>query len=210
MQSRWCRPCPRHWHDANIGPPAAALARGQERSSRWLTRLGGHLTTSSSVSTYRLVSSSSDHSIRASKIFPTPSFLMSRARVDVAALDPRAHATEMTSHYHQRTTVTKIKTCGLSELQVDSSPEPLQPQPIVPLRVRLTRLSDLGQFCMTHTCSTLQASSPSEDGPLVTYSTLPPTPILSFYHLLHRTQSGTDYHENNLVSTHLHFLFGIT
>ena len=130
------------------------------------------------LSTYRLVSSSSDHSFRAG-ISDTkfPHVPWSRRRRHVAALGPRAQATEMTSHSHQRTTVTNIETCGLSEHQLDSSPEPLQPQCIVPLRVRLTRLSD--PVPILQDSRVFHASSPSEDGPLLTYSFLPPTSIPS-------------------------------
>ena len=148
-----------------------------------------------------LVSSSSYHSIPAS--IPTPCSLMSRGRVDVAALVPRAQATEMTSHSHQPTTVTKIETCGLSEHQLDSSPEPL----IVPLRVRLTRLSDPVPLLQRRTrvpCFKLQVRVKTDHLLHIHSCRQPQYPRLR--HLLHRTQSGTDYHKNNLMSTHLHFL----
>ncbi|KAI0271840.1 hypothetical protein BGY98DRAFT_1100202 [Russula aff. rugulosa BPL654] len=127
--SEWCSHKAIHFTrrdmmSADIGPTAAALDISQQ--PEMVPKPSSPL-----LSTYRLVSSSSDHSIPAS--IPTPSSLMSRGRVDVAALGPRAQATEMTSHSHQPTTVTKIETCGLSEHRLDSSPEPLQPQPIVPV-----------------------------------------------------------------------------
>ena len=66
---------------------------------------------------------------------------------------------------------------SLSGNQVDSSPEPLHPQPTIPLRVPLMRLSD--PVPILQDSRVFHASSPSDDGPLLTYSSLPPTPIPS-------------------------------
>ena len=58
----------------------------------------------------------------------------------------------------------------------DSSPEPIHHQP-VPIRASLTRLSDPPPVLQNSRI--FRAPSPSEDGPLFTYSSLPPTPITS-------------------------------
>jgi len=58
----------------------------------------------------------------------------------------------------------------------DSSPEPIHRQP-VPIRAPLTRLSDPPPVLQDSRL--FRALSPSEDGPLFTYSSLPPTPITS-------------------------------
>jgi hypothetical protein len=58
----------------------------------------------------------------------------------------------------------------------DSSPEPIHRQPI-PIRAPLTRLSDPPPVLQDS--GIFRGPSPSEDGPLFTYSSLPPTPITS-------------------------------
>ena len=123
---------------------------------------------------YHPVSSSSGHSIRAS-ISDTkfPHVRRSRPR--------RRHRSSSTSNGNDisfSSTHDSDEDLNLrhSEHQSDSSPEPLHPQPI-PLRVPLMRSSDpppiLQNSRVFHTLS------PSEDGPLLTYSSLPPTPIAS-------------------------------
>jgi len=61
-----------------------------------------------------------------------------------------------------------------SEHQADSSPEPANRQPI-PVRAPLARLS--APPSVLHDSHMFRAPSPCEDGPLFTYSSLPPTPI---------------------------------
>jgi hypothetical protein len=125
-------------------------------------------------SMYHPVSSSSGHSIRASiSDAKFPHVRRSRPR--------RRHRSSSTSNGNDisfSSTHDSDEDLNLrhSEHQSDSSPEPLHPQPI-PLRVPLMRLSDpppiLQNSRVFHTLS------PSEDGPLLTYSSLPPTPIAS-------------------------------
>ncbi|KAI0283635.1 hypothetical protein BGY98DRAFT_683716 [Russula aff. rugulosa BPL654] len=102
---------------------------------------------------------------------------MLRVHGDVAALGLRAQATEMTFHSHQRTTVMKIQTCGSqstnSTLRQSHSSHNLK----LPLRNPLMRLSD--PVPILRDSRVFHASSPSEDGPLLTHSSLPPTPIPS-------------------------------
>lgn len=64
-----------------------------------------------------------------------------------------------------------------SEHQADASPELAQPQP-VPLRAPIRRLSDPPAI-LQDSHRMFRPSSPSEDGPLFAYSSLPPTPIAS-------------------------------
>jgi hypothetical protein len=128
------------------------------------------------LSTYRLISSSPGYSTVFALVFPISSSLMSRVRGDVVALGLRAQATEVTS-------LSSIHDCDedpnlrLLEHQLYSLPEPLQPQPMLPLRVPLMRLSD--PVPILQDSRVFHASSPSDDGPLLTYSSLPPTPIPS-------------------------------
>jgi hypothetical protein len=127
------------------------------------------------LSTYRPLSSSSGHSIRAS-ISDTkfPHVPRSRRR-----RRPRSSSTSNGNDISLSSTHDSDEDTNLrpSEHQVDSSPEPLRPQPIVPLRVPLMRLSDPAPILQDS--RVFHASSPSEDGPLLTYSSLPPTPIPS-------------------------------
>ena len=92
------------------------------------------------LSTYLLVSSSSDHSIRAS-ISDTkfPHVLWSRRR-----RRPRSSSTSNGNDISLSSTHHTDEDRNLRPFRtpLDSSPELLQPQPILPLRVRLTRLSD--------------------------------------------------------------------
>jgi hypothetical protein len=127
------------------------------------------------LSTYRPVSSSSGHSIRAS-ISDTkfPHVPRSRRR-----RRPRSSSTSngndiSLSSTHDSDEETNLR---LSEHPVDSSPEPLRSHPIIPLRVPLMRLSD--PVPILQDSRVFHASSPSEDGQLLTYSSLPPTPIPS-------------------------------
>lgn len=65
-----------------------------------------------------------------------------------------------------------------SEHQADSSPEPAHPHPQPNLiRAPLARLS--APPAVLHDSHMFRAPSPCEDGPLFTYSSLPPTPISS-------------------------------
>ena len=127
------------------------------------------------LSTYRAVSSSSGHSIRAG-ISDTkfPHVPRSRRR-----RRPRSSSTSNGNDISLSSTHDSDEdpNLQLSGHQFDSSPEPLQPQPIVPLRVPLMRLSD--PVPILQDSRVFHASSPSEDGPLLTYSSLPPTPIPS-------------------------------
>jgi hypothetical protein len=63
-----------------------------------------------------------------------------------------------------------------SEHRADSSPEPAHSQPI-PIRAPLARLS--APPSVLHDSHMFRAPSPCDDGPLFTYSSLPPTPITS-------------------------------
>jgi hypothetical protein len=124
---------------------------------------------------YRPVSSSSGHSIRAS-ISDTkfPHVPRSRRR-------RRPRSSTSTSNGNDislSSTLDSDEDPNLrhSEHQVNSSPEPLQPKPI-PLRVPLMRLSD--PVTILQDSRLFRAPSPSEDGPPLTYSSLPPTPIPS-------------------------------
>jgi hypothetical protein len=127
------------------------------------------------LSTYRLVSSSSGHSIRAG-ISDTkfPHVTRSRRR-----RRPRSSSTSNGNDISLSSTHDSDEdpNLRLSEHQLDSSPEPLQPQPMLPLRVPLMRLSD--PVPILQDSRVFHASSPSDDGPLLTYSSLPPTPIPS-------------------------------
>ena len=127
------------------------------------------------LSTYRLVSSSSGHSIRAG-ISDTkfPHVTRSRRR-----RRPRSSSTSNGNDISLSSTHDSDEDLNLrlSEHQIDSSPEPLQPQPMLPLRVPLMRLSD--PVPILQDSRVFHASSPSDDGPLLTYSSLPPTPIPS-------------------------------
>ena len=125
-------------------------------------------------SMYHPASSSSAHSIRAS-ISDTkfPHVPRSRRR--------RRHRSSSTSNGNGisfSSTHDSDEDLNLphSEHRVDSSPEPLLPQP-VPLRVPLMRLSDPAPILQDS--HAFHGLSPSEDGPLLTYSSLPPTPIAS-------------------------------
>lgn len=131
--------------------------------------------TSPRLSTYRLVSSSSGHSIRAG-ISDTKFTLVPRSR---RRRRPRSSSTSNRNDISFSSTHDSDEdpNLPLSEHQVDSSPEPLQPQPILPLRVPLMRLSDPAPILRDS--RTFHASSLSDDGPLLTYSSLPPTPIPS-------------------------------
>jgi hypothetical protein len=127
------------------------------------------------LSTYRLVSSSSGHSIRAGisdTKFPHVTSSRRRRR-------PRSSSTSNGNDISLSSTHDSDEdpNLRLSEHQLDSSPEPLQPQPMLPLRVPLMRLSD--PVPILQDSRVFHASSPSDDGPLLTYSSLPPTPIPS-------------------------------
>lgn len=63
-----------------------------------------------------------------------------------------------------------------SEHRAGSSPEPAHSQPI-PIRAPLARLS--APPSVLHDSHMFRAPSPCDDGPLFTYSSLPPTPITS-------------------------------
>ena len=120
---------------------------------------------------YHPVSASSAHSIRAS--ISDTKFPRSRAR--------RRHRSSSTSNGNDisfSSTHDSDDDMNLrhSEHRAESSPEPLLSQPI-PLRVPLMRLSD--PVPVLQDSRGFHASSPSEDGPLFTYSSLPPTPIAS-------------------------------
>jgi hypothetical protein len=148
------------------------------------------------LSTYRLVSSSPGHSTVFALVFPIPSSLMSRVRGDVATNGLRAQATEMTSHSHQRTTVTKTQTCGSqstsSTLRQSHSSRNFK----LPLRNPLMRLGDPVPI--------LQDSR-------VFHAPPPSTSNAERYRLLQKQiTTKTDYYKNNPMSTHLHFIFGIT
>ncbi|KAF8499828.1 eukaryotic membrane protein family-domain-containing protein [Russula emetica] len=127
------------------------------------------------LSTYRPVSSSSGHSIRAS-ISDTKFPYVPRSR---RRRRPRSSSTSNGNDISLSSTHDSDEdpNLRLPEHQVDSSPEPLHPQPILPLRVPLTRLSDPAPILQDS--HMFHASSPSEDGPRLTYSSLPPTPIPS-------------------------------
>ena len=92
------------------------------------------------LSTYRLVSSSSDNGVPASisdAKFPR----VPRSR---RCRPPRPSSTSNGNDISLSSTHDSGEDRNLRflEHQLDPSPEPLQPQPIVPLRIRLTRLSD--------------------------------------------------------------------
>jgi len=120
------------------------------------------------LSMYHPVSTSSGHSIRAS-ISDTkfPHVPRSRRR-----RRPRSSSTSNGNDISLSSTHDSE-----SEHRVDSSPEPLQPKLILPLRVPLMRLSDPAPILQDP--HAFHAPSQSEDEPLITYSSFPPTPIPS-------------------------------
>ena len=128
------------------------------------------------LSTYRPVSSSSGHSIRAA-ISDTKFPLVPRSR---RRRRPRSSSTSNGNDISFSSTHDsddEDPDLRLSEHQVNSSPEPHQPQPLLPLRVPLMRLSDPAPILQDS--RVFHTLSPSEDEPLLTYSSLPPTPIPS-------------------------------
>jgi hypothetical protein len=168
--SEWCRPDAAHLRD--IGPlcqlrwPGAGFVDISQQPEMVPKP------SSPRPSTYRPVSSSSGHSIRAS-ISDTKFPHVSRSR---RRRRPRSSSTSNGNDISLSSTHDSDEdpNLRLSEHQVDSSPEPLQPQP---LRVPLMRLSD--PVPILQDSRVFHASSPSEDGPLLTYSSLPSTPIPS-------------------------------
>ena len=137
-----------------------------------------------SSSTYRLVSSSPGHSTVFALVFPILSSLMSRVRGDVATIGLRAQAAEMTSHSHQCTTVTKIQTCRSqstnSTLRQSHSSHNLK----LPLRNPLMRLGD--PVPILQDSRVFHASSPSEDGPLLTIAPNPNTIVSATFYIERR------------------------
>jgi hypothetical protein len=159
------------------------------------------------LSTYRLVSSSSDHSIPASisdaKFPHVPRSRRRRRPRSSSTSNGNDISLSSTHHTDEDRNLRPFRT------PLDSSPELLQPQPILPLRVRLTRLSDpvpiLQDSRVFHASNfKLQVRVKTDHLLHIQPCRQPQYPRLR--HLLHRTQSGTDYHKNNLMSTYLHFL----